>query len=81
MWNGTDEILKPKPTSRSASPIVSSESRPVEAPIRSRFVVPVAPYTRAIPYRKKALAKAPSRKYFIAASPEARRARKYPAST
>ena len=36
----------------------------------TRFVEPVAPYTSAIPYRKKAEAKAPSTKYFTPASCE-----------
>ena len=46
MWKGTDEILKPKPTSRSPRPITNSGSlvRPAMASaIRSRLVVPAAP--------------------------------------
>ena len=47
MWKGTAEILKPKPTSRSANPMSRSGSREAPAvtaaPILLRFVEPVAP--------------------------------------
>ena len=36
--------------------------------VLSGFVVPVAPYTRAMPYRRKAVENAPSRKYLSASS-------------
>jgi len=53
MWKGTEEILKPKPTSSSPSPMTSIGSRPLPAAtalaMRSRLVVPVAPKIRAIP--------------------------------
>ena len=46
MWNGTDEILNPKPTSSRPRPIVISVSRgrvAAAAAIRSKLVEPVAP--------------------------------------
>ena len=46
MWNGTEEILNPKPTSMSPSPASTSGSAFLaagEAAIRSRLVEPVAP--------------------------------------
>ena len=86
MWNGTAATLKAKPTSSSARPMSSSVpcSRCSEvtcAPISARFVVPVAPYTRAIPYSRNAEAKAPSRKYLSAASAALGLLRLIPANT
>src|SRR3990172_9467464 len=83
MWNGTAEVLKPKPTSSRPSPIARSGSypRPAAAAIRSRLVAPVAPYTRAMPYSINDDANAPSRKYFIDASPETSSRLNRPAST
>ena len=53
MWNGTEEILKPKPTSRRPKPMTSIGSRPAPAAtafaMRSRLVVPVAPKMSAMP--------------------------------
>jgi hypothetical protein len=43
MWNGTDAILKPKPTRRRANPIRRSASGEVARARRSRSVVPVDP--------------------------------------
>src|ERR1700741_3119272 len=46
MWNGTAEILKPKPTSMSPSPASTSGSAVLaarQAAVRSRLVEPVAP--------------------------------------
>ena len=46
MWNGTDEILKPKPTRSRPTPIVTSVSRgraAAAAAMRSKLVEPVAP--------------------------------------
>ncbi len=46
MWKGTEEILKPKPTSMSPRPASTSGSAFLaagEAAIRSRLVEPVAP--------------------------------------
>src|SRR5918996_2765131 len=48
MWNGAAEILKPSPTSMSASPTRNSASLapppPAAAVIRAKLVLPVAPY-------------------------------------
>ena len=52
MWNGAAETLKPNPTSMSASPTRNMGSRALPgaaAMIRSRFVLPVAPYVSAMP--------------------------------
>src|SRR4051794_14405703 len=82
-WNGTAATLNPKPTRSNPNPASSSAdgavgmfeifgplvmtTRPNWA-MRVRFVEPVAPYTRAMPYRKKADENAPSTKYFMPAS-------------
>ena len=86
MWNGTAATLNPKPTSSNPSPISSIVlcCRPRVAtctPIKVRFVVAVAPYTRAMPYSRKPEANAPSRKYLSAASAAAALRRLIPAST
>ena len=74
MWNGAAETLNAKPT-----PIRTMPSRIIglpEADSCSRLaisgirVVPDAPYTRAMPYSTKALAKPPTRRYLAAASCE-----------
>ena len=69
MWNGAAETLNANPiTSRT---IASSASAATAGPAGERarhrgiFVVAVAPYAIATPYRKNAEANAPSRKYFI----------------
>ena len=51
------------------------------AAIGASRTLPVAPYVSAMPYSRKPLAKAPSRKYLSAASCEVRRCRHKPAST
>ncbi len=73
MWNGTAEILKPIPMINMPRPsdAISGIGRPASwAPISERLVVPVAPYTSAMPYSRKPEAKAPIRKYLRAASDE-----------
>src|SRR5213596_1182547 len=69
MWNGTAETLNANPTA--SRPIAANASGigptcpwNVRA-IAARFVVCVAPYASAIPYRKNALENDPSKKYFI----------------
>ena len=69
IWNGTAATLNENPMSRSATPATSiglymREKRATRSPIVARFVDPVAPYTNAIPYSKKPVENAPSRKYF-----------------
>ncbi len=52
MWNGTAATLKPKPISRRPRPsaAMSGSGLPEScAPMRLRLVVPVAPYTSAMP--------------------------------
>jgi hypothetical protein len=52
MWNGAAEILKPRPTSMRPRPTRNTTSRelPLAArAIRSKLVLPVAPYVSAIP--------------------------------
>ena len=81
MWNGAEDTLNPNPISRNAIASRASACEPVW-PARACtmpgdvtptiFVVFVAPYAIATPYRKKAEENAPSRKYFIAASVERR---------
>ena len=51
------------------------------SPIVVRFVEPVAPYTSAMPYSRKPVENAPSRKYLSAASAERGLRRFIPAST
>ena len=86
MWNGTADTLNPKPTSSRAMPIPSM-GRVATVPSASwnamvwRLVVPVAPYTRAMPYSRNPEANAPRRKYFRAASAEAGLRRRMPART
>ena len=72
MWNGTAATLNANPTSRkttASSPIAWLPGPPSASAILPMFVVPVAPYAIAMPYRKNAEENAPSRKYFIDASP------------
>ncbi len=78
--------MKPSPTISSAAPASSMKLRdrsasPTCGPITARLVEPVAPKTSATPYRKKALEKAPSRKYFSDASEERGSSRSKPTST
>ncbi len=82
MWNGTAATLKPSPTIKNpaASTInplscEGAEARkpktpltPVAPPLWYRLVVPLAPNASAMPSKKNADEKAPSRKYFIEAS-------------
>jgi hypothetical protein len=72
MWNGAAEILNPNPIASSPMAVSASACDPVCPPsaltIATIFVLAVAPYARATPYRKKAELKAPSKKYFTAAS-------------
>src|ERR687898_395991 len=86
MWNGTAATLNPRPTRSSPRPMSSTPSsssvlaaRKREMPVSE--VVPVAPYTSATPYRNTADEKAPSTKYLIPASWDARRRRSNAAST
>src|SRR3970040_2381357 len=78
MGNGTAAPLKPNPTPRNATAARASPRlsvRPARpSAMADRRVDPVAPYAMATPYRKKAEENAPSRKYFIDPSTEARRA-------
>ena len=73
MWNGTADTLNAKPTSSRPSATSASgdwfiASAATTEPRRSSFVLPETPNAKAIPYRKKALEKAPSRKYLKPAS-------------
>ena len=73
MWNGTAATLKPKPISSRPSPseAINDMGFPAScAPMSDRLVVPVTPYTSAIPYSRNPDAKAPIRKYLRAASDE-----------
>ena len=74
MWNGAAETLNANPIASSDHREQRDRQRPRPAGERARhpaiFVVPVAPYAIATPYRKNAEANAPSRKYFTAASVE-----------
>src|SRR6266568_3289215 len=84
MWNGTAETLKQKPTA--SRPMVSHASvgvgpDAIAAPTTSRRVDPDIVNANAMPYRKNALEKAPSRKYLNAASAPAALARRSPVST
>ena len=86
MWNGTADTLNAKPTSR--KPTASScigvgaiACAAMRLPMRSRRVLPVSPYVNAMPYRKNALEKAPSRKYLNAASLACGESRRMPVST
>ena len=86
MWNGTAATLNPNPTSTSARPrssigLRSSERERTCVAIWVKLVVPVAPYTSAMPYSRNPEANAPSRKYLSAASAAAPLLRSIPAST
>ena len=72
MWNGTAAILKPMPattriTASTRRGIVLLPGRTAAA-ITRRFVVPDSPYISDMPYSRMPSEKAPSRKYFTAAS-------------
>src|SRR4051794_16156932 len=73
MWNGTVATLNPKPINMSAMPATSSGldaswKTAIRPAMIVRFVVPVAPYTSAMPYSRNAVENAPSRKYLSAPS-------------
>src|SRR2546421_2310654 len=73
MWNGTAATLNPRPTSSSAIATISTPSCSSVVVARNwampvRFVVPVAPYASAIPYRNTADENEPSTKYLRPAS-------------
>src|SRR4051812_20127016 len=72
VWNGTAATLNANPTARSPAAVRASASLPTlpesDLAMPVMLVVSAAPYTIAMPYRKNALEKAPSRKYFIAPS-------------
>src|SRR6266480_3116760 len=69
MWNGTAETLNANPTASRPIAANASGNGPMWPwklrAISPRFVVWACPYANAMPYRKNALEKAPSRKYFI----------------
>src|SRR2546423_7674586 len=86
MWNGTAATLNPNPTSTSPRPrssigLRSRERERTCVAIWVKLVVPVAPYTSAMPYSRTPEANAPSRKYLSAASAAAPLLRSIPAST
>src|SRR5271154_4572959 len=70
-WKGAAETLKPRPISTMAT---ASQAKPGvgllgrAAATSVMLVVPVAPKVRAMPYKKKAVAKEPSKKYLSPAS-------------
>ncbi len=72
MWNGTTAVLKPNPTSNSATEAstieVGASSAANAAPTRATFVVPATPYATAMPYSSSAEENAPRMKYLNAAS-------------
>src|SRR4051812_26997362 len=85
IWNGTAAILKPKPITSIANPVIKmgldvSPSLVTCVATDWTFVVPVAPYTSAIPYSRNAVANAPSRKYLSAPSAPRALRRLMPAS-
>src|SRR5580704_11881871 len=69
VWNGTAATLKPSPTMTSTMPasrmLLGTWVWARNTAISDSRVDPVAPYTRATPYRKMADEKAPRMKYFI----------------
>src|ERR1700689_4720366 len=70
-WKGAAEALKPIPinTIATASPAKPGFALSVRAAATSlMLVVPVAPKVRAMPYKKKAVAKEPNKKYLSPAS-------------
>src|SRR5439155_21796927 len=79
-WNGAAATLKPSPIRIMASP--SSKSvlwRSSSEPILVSIVVPLEPYSSETPYRKKAVANEPRRKYFIDDSVDLSASWRYPA--
>jgi hypothetical protein len=80
LWNGTAPILNSKPVPTSAMPANSSVAFAVllvaADAIAGSETEPAKPYSIATPNKKKAEEKAPSRKYFIAASCESSRRRR-----
>ena len=72
VWNGTALTLNAKPTMTNTTPITSmppSLPLPVTTwPMAVSLVLPVAPYSRLIPYSITALANTPSKKYLTPAS-------------
>src|ERR1700739_230436 len=67
-WKGAAATLKARPIKMNPSPIFRRVGADEFASgvILSRCVDPVAPKESAMPYRKKAVANDPRRKYFIA---------------
>jgi NADH-quinone oxidoreductase subunit N len=80
LWNGTAPILNSRPTPVSAIPAKSSVVLPLLPAAVAAILVsdtePEYPYSIAMPNRKNAEEKAPSRKYFIAASCDSSRRRR-----
>ena len=76
--------MKKNPISSNAAPARNSATRPLSASpaaISGIYMVPVEPYIKAIPYRKKPVAKAPSKKYLRALSALPSLSRNNPAIT
>src|SRR6266540_3837324 len=86
-WNGTRVILKPKPVStRTTAAVTSGRVRTSAraasaAAIRSRWTVPVNPYTSAMPSSITALAVTETSRNFTAASAERLFRRRNPTRT
>src|SRR5947208_15811054 len=79
-WNGAAATLQPSPIRIMASPSSTSGlSTSSSEPILVSIVVPLEPYTSAIPEWKDAVANEPNRKYFIADSVDFSESRRYPA--
>ena len=73
MWNGTRPILKPNPAMNrpaASRPRGRNSASSAAKPARTSamFVEPVSPYAIEMPYMMSADARAPNRKYFMAAS-------------
>ena len=71
MWNGTAAILNPTPAATSMTARISRGSLSWPAKVIAmtrRLVVPERPYISDMPYSRMPSEKAPSRKYFTAAS-------------
>ena len=81
--NGNIPILKKNPIINNDKPIrkTGDFNKGVEERIVVRFVVPMIPYIKAIPYNKNPVINAPRRKYFNALSFDFILFLKNPAST
>src|SRR5260221_7671476 len=81
IWKGAAATLKPRPTIISAVAAMARSPGllPSAGPIFRMLVDPVAPNMRATPYRKKAVANDPRRKYLMADSALPAFRRRYPA--